>query len=147
MWWSFLLRYKRFTLLHLTAFSNKKRRPTCRNSFSAVSKALMLSYGSFSSEWPTLQRETKRKHGIHEKNTVSANPKPARRARHTSTTKTPYQIHLYKRKSKLCRRTTGSRLCTSGFEAVPSLIQPKLWVLHLGPRPNKTSKAGPNPCR
>ena len=75
MWWSFLLRYKRFTLLHLTAFSNKKRRPTCRNSFSAVSKALMLSNGAFFAEWCTLQRKTKRKHGIDEKSTVSANAK------------------------------------------------------------------------
>ena len=71
--------------LKLTAFSKKKGRQTCRNSFSAVSKALMLSYGSFFSEWDTLQRETKRKHGIDEKNTVSANPKPARRARHAFT--------------------------------------------------------------
>ena len=69
--------------LKLTAFSKKKGRQTCRNSFSAVSKALMLSNGAFFAEWCTLQRETKRKHGIDEKSTVSANAKnPAPRAVH-----------------------------------------------------------------
>ena len=43
----------------------------------------MLSYGSFSSEWYTLQRETKRKHRIDQKTAFSANPKPrAPRAPH-----------------------------------------------------------------
>ena len=43
----------------------------------------MLSYGAFSTEWYTLQRKTKRKYGIDEKSTVSANAKtPAPRAVH-----------------------------------------------------------------
>ena len=75
LYFTYLTCFLYFPLFHLTAFSNKKRRPTCRNSFSAVSKALMLSNGAFFAEWCTLQRKTKRKHGIDEKSTVSANAK------------------------------------------------------------------------
>ena len=126
---------------------NQNIMQTCFNPFEAVSKATIASYGAFFAELHAVHDARVRSRRINEKSNVSATRKPARRARHTSTTKTPYQIHLYMRNLKLCRRTTGSLLWTSGFEAVPSLIQPKLWILHLRPRPNKTSKAGPNPCR
>ena len=54
----------------------------------------MLSNGAFFTECYTLQRETNRKHGIDETNTVSAHRKPARRAPHTNNTHTSYQTPL-----------------------------------------------------
>ena len=69
--------------IHKSAFSNQETSSNFGGSFSAVSKALMPSNGAFFTEWYKLQWETNEKHGIDEKNTVSANRKPARRARHT----------------------------------------------------------------
>ena len=54
----------------------------------------MLSNGAFFTECYALQRETNRKHGIDETNTVSAHRKPARRAPHTNNTHTSYQTPL-----------------------------------------------------
>ena len=83
-----------------SSFSNKKKESKlCRNSFSAVSKALMLSDGAFFTEWYTLQRKTKRKHGIHEKTTVSANPKlRARASAHPRMSQNPLQMRIIRQK-------------------------------------------------
>ena len=106
---------------HFDAFSNEKRSRTCKNSFSAVSKALMLSNGAFFTECYTLQRETNRKHGIDETNTVSAHRKPARRAPHTNNTHTSYQIPLAVREQtrEYCLRYTRhfDRLALRPIEA------------------------------
>ena len=86
---------------YVGSFSNKNRRWTCRNSFSAVSKALMPSYGAFSAEWYILQWKTNRQHDLDEKATVSANPKPARRARLTLLhLQSSYKVFIYKRRKK-----------------------------------------------
>ena len=89
--------------------------------FSAVSKALMLSDGAFFTEWYTLQRKTKRKHGIDEKNTVSANakngaPRAPHKHHHTSY-QTPLAVKEQTRRYCLRYTRRFDRLALRPIEA------------------------------
>ena len=81
----------------------------------------MLSNGAFFTECYAPQRETNRKHGIDETNTVSAHRKPARRAPHTNNTHTSYQTPLAVREQtrEYCLRYTRhfDRLALRPIEA------------------------------
>ena len=70
-------------------FPLRKHKQTCINSFSAVSKAPMPSYGAFCTEFHTLHKEHTNPHAAREKHAKNKDPRKKRAARAVRALSTP----------------------------------------------------------